>query len=133
VALLQNWHNRLGCRHPPVIELEASGLIERYVARLGREALGLSLEVFVDISLHSQSQESLEAFEIAVTNSPAILECHLMAGQADFLLRVAARSVDDFDQIHRQTLAKLPGVSSMHSSFVLRSTKTWQGYPVAPG
>lgn len=119
--------------HRRVRQLEEMGLIERYVARLGREALGLALEVFVEITLHSQSEESLEAFEGAVTDSEDILECHLMAGQADFLLRVAARSVDHFDQIHRKTLAKLPGVSSMHSSFVLRSTKTWQGYPVEVG
>ncbi len=117
--------------HRRVRQLEEAGLIERYVARLDRRALGLTLEVVVEISLTSQSEESLGAFESAVQAYDDILECLLMAGKADFIVRVAARSVEHFDQIHRNCLSKLPGVSSMHSSFVLRSIKNWQGYPVA--
>ena len=117
--------------HRRIRQLEAAGLIEGYVARLDRQALGLALEAFVAISLTSQSEEALSAFEQAVAANDEILECHLLAGQGDFLIRVAARSVEHFDDIHRTCLARLPGVSSMQSNFVLRAIKPWRGYPVA--
>jgi Lrp/AsnC family leucine-responsive transcriptional regulator len=100
------------------------------VARLNREALGFQNQVFVEITLSSQSQEALSAFEAAVMRFEEILECHLTTGQADYLLRVVARDVADYDNIHRNCLARLPGVSSMQTIFVLRSIREWRGYPI---
>jgi len=58
------------------------------------------------------------------------LECHLMSGSADYILRIAATDLEQFDRIHRNCLSRLPGVSSMRSSFAIRTIKRWSGYPV---
>ncbi len=116
--------------HRRVRALEASGVIAGYGARLDRERIGLELDVFVDISLTSQSQEALTAFESAVLRFDEILECQLLSGAADYRLRVAARNVADFDRLHRHCLSRLPGVAAMHSAFALRTIKAFEGYPV---
>ena len=116
--------------HRRVKALEERGVITGYAARLDPQALGLKLQVYVEITLNSQSEDSMERFEQAAAGFDDILECRLMAGVADYLLRVAARDLEHFDQIHRACLSRLPGVSSMRSSFVIRTTKGWAGYPV---
>lgn len=116
--------------HRRIKLMEEEGLIEGYVAKINRSKLGLKIMVFVEIALTSQSQEVLDAFEKAITRYEDILECHLTTGEADYLVRIAAKDVADYDQIHRNYLAKLPGVSSMHTSFILRSIKGTQEYPV---
>jgi Lrp/AsnC family leucine-responsive transcriptional regulator len=88
------------------------------------------MQAFVEITLTSQSREAMERFERAVADFDEILDCHLMAGHADYLLRVAARDLDQYDRIHRDCLAALPGVSSMRSAFAIRRIKRWSGYPV---
>lgn len=116
--------------HRRIKQLEAAGLITAYRAQLDPQRLGLKLEVFVEITLTSQSQEAMDRFEAAVGEFPDILECHLMSGSADYLLRVAAPDLEQFDAIHRTCLARLPGVSAMRSSFAIRTIKRWDGYPV---
>ena len=116
--------------HRRVKLLEEAGVITGYAARLDRAALGFSIQVFVEITLNSQSQEALNAFETAVMRFDEILECHLTTGQADYILRVVARDVADYDDIHRNCLARLPGVSAMQTIFVLRPIREWQGYPI---
>jgi DNA-binding Lrp family transcriptional regulator len=116
--------------HRRIKLLEDEGVIEGYAARIDRSKLGLKIMVFVEIALTSQSQDALNAFEQAVLRYEDILECHLTTGDADYLLRIAARDVADYDSIHRNCLAKLPGVSSMHTSFILRSIKGTQEFPV---
>ncbi|MDH3658771.1 MAG: Lrp/AsnC family transcriptional regulator [Alphaproteobacteria bacterium] len=120
----------LSACHRRVKLLEASGLIDGYGARLNAKALGLEIEVFAEISLNSQHHSALEAFEKAVLRHHEILECKLTTGASDYLLRVVARDVADYDRIHRQVLSSLPGVASMRSIFALRSIKDWQGLPV---
>lgn len=116
--------------HRRIKLLEQANLIHGYSARVNRAALGLKIEVFVEITLNSQSQEALNAFEAAVQLYEEILECYLTTGKADYILRIVARDVEDYDEIHRNCLARLPGVSSMQTAFALRSIKTWRGYPV---
>ncbi|WP_026261629.1 Lrp/AsnC ligand binding domain-containing protein [Kiloniella laminariae] len=116
--------------HRRIKLLESGGQISGYVARLDAKALGYSIEIFVEITLHSQSEDTLEQFEIAVQKAPEISECHLMAGQADYLLRVVAQNVADYEQIHRNALSRLPGVAHMQSSFSLRTVRPWAGVPV---
>jgi len=116
--------------HRRVKLLEEAGVVTGYAARIDRAKLGFAVQVFVEITLSSQSQEALTAFEAAVTRFDEILECHLTTGQADYLLRVVARDVADYDNIHRNCLARLPGVSSMQTIFVLRSIREWKGYPI---
>lgn len=116
--------------HRRVKSLETSGVIAGYAAQLDPHKLGLQLQAFVEITLTSQSREAMERFERAVGDFDDILDCHLMAGQADYLLRVAARDLEHYDRIHRDCLAALPGVSSMRSAFAIRRIKRWRGYPV---
>lgn len=116
--------------HRRIKALEQLGIIAGYAARLDPRALGLKLQAYVEITLTSQSEESMERFEQAAAGFEDILECRPMSGAADYLLRVAAHDLEHFDQIHRACLSRLPGVSSMRSSFVIRTTKGWAGYPV---
>ena len=120
----------LSACHRRIKMLEDAGVIDGYCAQLDKRSLGLEVDVFVEISLNSQSQEAFEAFETAVRSCDEILECHLTTGNADYMMRVVARDVSGYDLIHRHTLAKLPHVASMHSTFALRAIKAWQGYPV---
>lgn len=117
--------------HRRIRALEQAGVIAGYGARLDPAMLGLSLVVFVEITLTSQSREAMDRFEAAVGDFGDILECHLMSGNADYLLRVAAADLAQYDAIHRNCLARLPGVSSMRSSFSIRNIKSWRGYPIA--
>jgi len=100
--------------------LEAEGVIERYAAIVDQRAVGLPLNVFWTITLASQAEEVLSAFEAAVARVPQIMECYLMTGQADYLVRAVARDVDDLEQIHRHWLTRLPGVARVTSSITLR-------------
>lgn len=101
--------------------LEDAGVIERYVALLDPSKIRRNLVIFVEISLNSQASDVLARFEEAVARSPEIMECHLMAGDADYLLRIAAADPADFERIHRDHLTRLPGVSRMRSSFAIRT------------
>ncbi len=107
--------------HRRIQRLERDGIIRDYVAMLDSRAVGKASTVFVEITLSGQADEVLEAFEREVARIPNVLECHLMAGTADYLLKVVASDTDDFARIHRQRLARLPGVAQMHSSFALRT------------
>lgn len=104
-------------------------MIAGYSALLDPHKLGLKLQVFVEITLVSQSREAMDRFEEAVGTFADILECHLMSGSADYILRIAAHDLEQFDRIHRECLSRLPGVSAMRSSFAIRTNKRWQGYP----
>ena len=116
--------------HRRIKALEEAGVIAGYSARLDARKLGLPVTVFVDITLTSQSREAMERFERAVGDFDDILECHLLSGGADYQLRVVAAGLDHFETIHRDCLARLPGVASMKTSFSLRRIKRFEGYPV---
>ena len=118
--------------HRRVRMLEAGGYIEGYGARLDPDRLGLGLHALVEISLTRQSREAMNAFEEAVGRFDDILSCELTSGAADYVIRVAASDLAAFDDIHRNCLAQLPGVSAMRTSFVIRQIKPWRGYPVPP-
>ncbi len=116
--------------HRRVQRLEKDGFISDYVALLDARRLGMPTTVFVEITLQAQADEVLEAFEKAVARIPDVLECHLMAGTADYLLKVVAENTEDFARIHRQHLARLPGVAQMQSSFALRTVFKTTALPV---
>lgn len=113
--------------------LEEAGVIDRYVALLNQERIGRRMDIFVEISLSSQSNEALTAFEKAVAQSPEIMECYLMAGDADYMLRIAAADPIHFEHIHRDHLARLPGVSRMRSSFAIRAVARSTAFPLPAG
>lgn len=116
--------------HRRVQRLEQEGLVAGYVAVLDARRLGRPATVFVEITLQGQADELLDAFERAVQRVPEILECHLMAGTADYLLKITAEDTEDFARIHRQHLTRLPGVAQMHSSFALRTVRQTTALPV---
>ena len=116
--------------HRRVARLEAEGYIKNYVALLDARKMGVPATVFVEITLQGQADEVLEAFEKAVARIPDVLECHLMAGSADYILKVVAEDTEDFARIHRQFLSRLPGVAQMQSSFALRTVFRTTALPV---
>jgi len=116
--------------HRRVQRLEEDGIISKYVALLDPKELGLPTVVFVEITLSGQSDDILDSFERAVRLIPDVLECHLMAGTADYLLKVVAADTEDFARIHRKKLTRLPGVAQMHSSFSLRTVRQTTALPV---
>jgi Lrp/AsnC family transcriptional regulator, leucine-responsive regulatory protein len=116
--------------HRRIKLLEDSGMIRGYAAVLDGKQLGCTIEFFVEISLDSQQGDALEAFEAAVRRIPEVMECYLMTGEADYLLRVTARDTADYEQAYRNKISKLPGVARIQSSLVLRTVREWNGYPV---
>ena len=116
--------------HRRIKLLEEKGVIRGYGARLDRKKIGYSIEFIIEVSLVSQREDTLSAFENAVKRMPEILECLLMTGQADYILRIAAADTADYEQFHRERLAQLPGVTRIHSSLVLRTVSRRTGYVV---
>ncbi len=116
--------------HRRIKAMEEHGLITGYGATLNRKLLGLANEFFVEVSLASQTEEALEKFEKAVQRVPEILECHLMSGQFDYLLRIVAKDAEDYERIHRTRLARLPGLQRIQSSLALRAVKSGSVLPV---
>ena len=116
--------------HRRVQRLEADGYIKDYVALLDARKMNVPTTVFVEITLQGQAEEVLDAFEKAVSRIPDVLECHLMAGTADYILKVVAENTEDFARIHRQYLSRLPGVAQMQSSFALRTVFKTTALPV---
>ena len=116
--------------HRRVQRLEAEGIVRDYVALLDARKINLASTIFVEIKLQGQADEILDAFEAEVKRVPEVLECHLMAGTADYILKVVADSTDDFARIHRQHLSRLPGVMQMQSSFALRTVFKTTALPV---
>jgi len=110
--------------------LEKEGFISGYVALVNPRKVDRKTTVFVEITLRAQADDVLDAFERSVARIPDVLECHLMAGTADYLLKVVAENTEDFARIHRQYLARLPGVQGMQSSFALRTVFKTTALPV---
>ncbi|MBB6470232.1 Lrp/AsnC family transcriptional regulator [Aminobacter carboxidus] len=100
--------------------LEKSGIISGYHARLSNVALGHQMTVIVHISLSGQFEKTLSDFEVAVKRCPNILSCHLMSGEYDYILRIAARDLPDYERIHKEWLSAMPHVTKINSSFALR-------------
>ena len=128
--LAERVHLSASACHRRVQRLEAAGMIRGYVALLDARRLGVPTTVFVEITLTTQADEVLEAFEQAVRRVPDVLECHLMAGTADYILKLVAEDTEDFARIHRQYLTRLPGVAQMKSSFALRTVSETTALPV---
>jgi Lrp/AsnC family leucine-responsive transcriptional regulator len=100
--------------------LENSGTISGYHARLSNKALDYKMMAIVHISLSGQFAKTLAEFEAAVKRCPNVLVCYLMSGEYDYILRVAAKDLEDYERIHRDWLSALPHVVKINSSFALR-------------
>jgi len=101
--------------------LEEDGMIERYVAMVSQSKAGIPGNVLVHIGLHREEQSELAAFEEAVRNIPEVMECYLMTGEFDYLLRVVVADMADFERLHKDELTRLPGVARVNSSVAIRT------------
>ena len=110
--------------------LEDRGYIRGYTATLDRALLRRGLHVFVMVSLTSQRQEVLEAFERAVAALDDVLECHLIAGEADYVLAVAVEDLDAYQQFFTRKLGELPGVAALKSMITMKAVKNTAELPV---
>jgi Lrp/AsnC family leucine-responsive transcriptional regulator len=110
--------------------MEKAGIIARYVAVLNQRAVGLPVSVFVSIKLESQREEALTKFGRAIARWPEVLECYLMTGPRDYLLRVVVADLSAYEQFLKQKLTRLDGIASIESSFALEQVKYTNVLPV---
>ena len=111
--------------------LEEAGVITKYVTLVDPEALGLSISIFTSVSLDKQIETALETFQKAVRERPEVMECYLMTGDFDYLLRVVVGSLHDYERFLLDHLTKVPGVASIKSSFALKQVKYTTALPVS--
>jgi Lrp/AsnC family leucine-responsive transcriptional regulator len=111
--------------------LEKSGLIKGYAAQVDQTKVGLPVDVFVNITLERQDLADLKAFEKAVQRIPEVMECYLMTGEHDYVLRVVVADVNDYARIHQKFLTRLPGVDRVNSSFALRTVRKTNQLPIS--
>ena len=110
--------------------LEESGLIEGYIALINQHKAGCPVNVFVNITLERQDETDLRKFEEAVRKIPEVMECYLMTGDYDYVLRVVVADTADFERLHSRFLTRLPGVARVHSSFALRTVQKSREPPI---
>jgi DNA-binding Lrp family transcriptional regulator len=110
--------------------LEESGMIDRYVALINQARAGLPGNVFVHIGLHREEESELAAFEEAVRSIPEVMECYLMTGEFDYLLRVVVTDMADFERLHKESLTRLPGVARVNSSVAIRTVQKTTELPL---
>ena len=104
--------------------LEGSGAIAGYRPHYGLQALGFNVTAYVEITLASQAEATLEAFEAGVSLIAGVIECALVSGDHDYHIKIIARDLADYERIHREGLGALPGVARINTSFILRQIGT---------
>ncbi|WP_295806956.1 Lrp/AsnC family transcriptional regulator [uncultured Nitratireductor sp.] len=112
--------------------LEKSGVVKGYHARLSNAALGHGVTVIVHISLSGQFERTLSEFEAAVQRCPNVVSCHLMSGEYDYILRIAARDLQDYERVHKEWLTGMPHVIKINSAFALREVVDRTGVGLKP-
>ena len=110
--------------------LEEAGVINRYVALVDQRAVGLPVSVFISIKLERQHEEDLDKFEAEVSGYPEVLECYLMTGSRDYLLRVATRDLSAYERFLKTKLTRVENVASIESSFALKQVKYTNSLPL---
>ena len=110
--------------------LKAAGVIERYVALTSAAALGLGLNVFISISLKSQSKAALAEFERSIAEHDEVMECYLMSGDSDYLIRVAITDIAALEQFIVEQLTPIPGIDKIRSSFALKQVRYKTALPL---
>ena len=110
--------------------LEAAGVIRRYAALLEPAEVGLPISVFVQVTLERQIDRALETFETAIQDRPEVMECYLMTGDADYLLRVVVSDLNAYERFLKEHLTRVSGVASIKSSFALNQVKYSTALPL---
>jgi DNA-binding Lrp family transcriptional regulator len=110
--------------------LESRGVIQRYVAIVSAASLGLGLNVFINISLKAQSKEALAIFERRINEQEAVMECYLMTGDSDYLIRVAVADIAALEKFILEQLTPIPGIEKIRSSFALKQVRYKTALPL---
>lgn len=125
---------RVGLTAPPCLRrvrsLEKAGVIEGYHADLNGTALGYSITVFAMISLSSQSDAALKAFEAHIATIPEVRECHMLNGEIDYLIKIVAQDLRSFQELLTSQLTSAPHVASVKTSLTIRRSKYDPGFPI---
>ncbi|HEY2009999.1 MAG TPA: Lrp/AsnC family transcriptional regulator [Rhizomicrobium sp.] len=124
---------KVGLSHTPcwrrVKQMEEAGIIRRAVV-LDRELLGLPINVLANVKLKAHDEETLEAFEKAAAQQPAIVDCFIMGGDSDYALRIVVGSIEEYERLLKKTLLHFPGVAAMSSHFALKCVKNTTKLPI---
>jgi DNA-binding Lrp family transcriptional regulator len=110
--------------------LETAGVIQRYVALANPKAVGLGLNVFISISLKEQAKDSLAEFERRIAEHEEVMECYLMTGDSDYLIRVAVRDIAELERFIIEQLTPIPGIEKIRSSFALKQVRYKTALPL---
>lgn len=126
--------NRVGMSESPCLRrvraLEEAGVIRGYGARLDRRRLGLNILAFVHVSIDQREDTQADSFLAAVRREPQIIECYAMSGTDDYLLKVAARNMDELAELTMRKILRWPGVQHVSSNFVMEELKVDAGLPL---
>lgn len=126
--------DKVGLTAPPCLRrmrtLEQTGVIKSYHAHIDPASLGYTITVFAMVSLKSQAEEDLKAFEHHVLSLPDVRECHMLNGEIDFILKILARDLQSFQELLTSKLTSAPNVSSVKTSLTIRTAKDEPGVPV---
>ncbi|HIC56307.1 MAG TPA: Lrp/AsnC family transcriptional regulator [Acidobacteria bacterium] len=112
--------------------LEEAGVIQKYAALVDSHALALGVTVFAQVTLDKQVKDQLEVFEQSVGKWPEVMDCYLMTGDSDYLLRIVLPDVEAYERFLNEALTQVPGVASIKSSFALRQVKYSTALPLIP-
>ena len=112
--------------------LEETGVIRGYATLVDAEAVGLPVSVFVSVTLEKQIEKTLEKFEKEIRARPEVMECYLMTGDADYLLRVVTADLSAYERFLIEHLTRIPGVASIKSSFALKQVAYRTALPISP-
>lgn len=117
----------LSACHRRVKLLEANGIIAGYTVRVDRTALNLEIQVFIEVKLTSQRKDDITAFENAIERMPEVLECHLISGEFDYLIRLITKNTAAYESLYRNRLSQIPSVSQMKTLLSLSTVKEFRG------
>ncbi|MCP4207112.1 MAG: Lrp/AsnC family transcriptional regulator [Shimia sp.] len=118
----------LSACHRRVKLLESEGKISHYAARLNRKSVGLEIQIFLEVKLSSLQRADIAAFETAIHEMPEVLECHLISGEFDYLIRVAAKNTESYDTLYRERLTMIPSVAQLNTLLCLSTVKEFRGF-----
>ena len=125
---------RVGLTAPPCLRrvraLEEAGVIRGYHADLDASSLGFTITVFAMVSLKSQAEEDLKAFETHIKGLPEVRECHMLNGEIDFILKIVSKDLQSFQEFLTSKLTPAPNVASVKTSLTIRTAKNEPGVPL---
>ena len=132
----QELAERVGLSASPCLRrlkrMEQDGVISRYVALVDQKAVGLPVSVFISVKLERQREDVMAHFDSEIAKYPEVLECYLMTGSRDYLLRVVAENLEAYERFLKEKLTRIEGVSSIESSFALNQVKYTNKLPIRP-